>query len=80
MAEDTLKGLNLAILVTDGFEQVELTEPRKALDEPAPQRRCSREPDSNDGNRKFGSKISWSARRRPGKPVRTMFMALCILS
>lgn len=33
MAQDTLKGLNVAILVTDGFEQVELTEPRKALDE-----------------------------------------------
>ncbi|MET0878635.1 MAG: type 1 glutamine amidotransferase domain-containing protein [Tardiphaga sp.] len=33
MASDTLKGLNVAILVTDGFEQVELTEPRKALDE-----------------------------------------------
>src|SRR3984885_11902005 len=31
--DDTLKGLNVAILVTDGFEQVELTEPRKALDE-----------------------------------------------
>ena len=33
MAQDTLKGLNVAILVTDGFEQVELTKPRKALDE-----------------------------------------------
>jgi protease I len=33
MAQDTLNGLNVAILVTDGFEQVELTEPRKALDE-----------------------------------------------
>src|SRR6201999_2699605 len=33
MAEDTLKGLNVAILVTDGFKHVELTEPRKALDE-----------------------------------------------
>lgn len=32
MANDTLKGLNVAILVTDGFEQVELIEPRKALD------------------------------------------------
>jgi len=32
MAKDTLEGLNVAILVTDGFEQVELTEPRKALD------------------------------------------------
>ena len=28
-----LKGLKVAILVTDGFEQVEMTEPRKALDE-----------------------------------------------
>jgi PfpI family intracellular protease len=33
MANDTLKGISVAILVTDGFEQVELTEPRKALDE-----------------------------------------------
>ncbi len=33
MAKDTLKGINVAILVTDGFEQVELTAPRKALDE-----------------------------------------------
>jgi protease I len=33
MAKDNLEGLNVAILVTDGFEQVELTEPRKALDE-----------------------------------------------
>jgi protease I len=29
----TLNGLKVAILVTDGFEQVELVEPRKALDE-----------------------------------------------
>ena len=29
---ENLKGLKVAILVTDGFEQVELTEPRKALD------------------------------------------------
>jgi protease I len=29
----TLNGLKVAILVTDGFEQVELIEPRKALDE-----------------------------------------------
>lgn len=28
-----LNGIKVAILVTDGFEQVELTEPRKALDE-----------------------------------------------
>jgi protease I len=33
MADETLKGLTVAILVTDGFEQVELIEPRKALDQ-----------------------------------------------
>jgi protease I len=30
---NTMNGLKVAILVTDGFEQVELTEPRKALDQ-----------------------------------------------
>jgi PfpI family intracellular protease len=33
MAEHALKGLKVAILVTDGFEKIELTEPRKALDQ-----------------------------------------------
>ena len=33
MANDTLRGKRVAILVTDGFEQVELLEPRQALDE-----------------------------------------------
>ncbi|TNC67541.1 type 1 glutamine amidotransferase domain-containing protein [Rubellimicrobium roseum] len=33
MAAETLNGLKVAILVTDGFEQVEMTEPRQALDE-----------------------------------------------
>src|SRR5689334_20033086 len=33
MAGETLQGIKVAILVTDGFEQVELTEPRKALEE-----------------------------------------------
>ncbi|MBW6527873.1 type 1 glutamine amidotransferase [Sphingomonas sp. RHCKR7] len=32
MASQTLSGLKVAILVTDGFEQVEMTEPRNALD------------------------------------------------
>lgn len=32
MAEGQLKGLKVAILATDGFEQSELLEPRKALD------------------------------------------------
>src|SRR4051812_45925280 len=30
---ENLQGKKVAILVTDGFEQVELTEPRKALDQ-----------------------------------------------
>jgi deglycase len=33
MAGETLQGMKVAILVTDGFEQVELTEPRKVLDQ-----------------------------------------------
>jgi protease I len=33
MASQTLEGLKVAILVTDGFEQVEMTDPRNALDE-----------------------------------------------
>ena len=33
MANKTLNGLKIAILVTDGFEQVEMTEPGKAFDE-----------------------------------------------
>lgn len=33
MAEHKLNGLRVAILATDGFEQVELVEPRKALEE-----------------------------------------------
>jgi protease I len=33
MPEARLNGMKIAILVTDGFEQVELVEPRKALDE-----------------------------------------------
>jgi protease I len=33
MVESTLQGLKIAILVENGFEEVELVEPRKALDE-----------------------------------------------
>ena len=33
MVNKSLEGLNVAILVTDGFDQVKLTEPRTALDE-----------------------------------------------
>jgi protease I len=33
MADKNLEGCTVAILITDGFEQVECTKPRKALDE-----------------------------------------------
>ena len=33
MAAASLGRMNVAILVTDGFEQVEMSEPRKALNE-----------------------------------------------
>jgi deglycase len=33
MPNDTLKGLKVAILIEDGFEQVEMVDPRKALDQ-----------------------------------------------
>ena len=33
MTQGKLTGLRIAILATDGFEQSELTEPRKALDD-----------------------------------------------
>ena len=33
MADGNLDGLKVAILVTDGFEWVEMTEPREALDQ-----------------------------------------------
>jgi hypothetical protein len=47
MPQDTLKGLKVAILVTDGFEQVELTRPRKALDESGAQTRIVSPKDSS---------------------------------
>jgi putative intracellular protease/amidase len=39
---DELKGLKVAILVEDGFEQVELTKPQKALDVAGADTRSSR--------------------------------------
>jgi protease I len=32
MSQKNLEGKQVAIVVTDGFEQVEMTEPRQALD------------------------------------------------
>jgi protease I len=39
MADADLNGVKVAILVTDGFEQVEMTEPRQALDQAGAQTR-----------------------------------------
>ena len=39
MADADLNGVKVAILVTDGFEQVEMTEPRRALDQAGAQTR-----------------------------------------
>jgi len=39
MADANLDGITVAILVTDGFEQVEMTEPRQALDQAGAQTR-----------------------------------------
>jgi len=36
MSTDTLHGLRVAILVTDGFEQVELVEPARPSMKPGP--------------------------------------------
>ena len=33
MADENLKGITMSIFVTDGFEQVELTQPKKAFHE-----------------------------------------------
>ncbi len=33
MVQENLKGVRVAILIADGFEQVEMTDPRKALEE-----------------------------------------------
>jgi protease I len=40
MAEKTLDGMRVAILITNDFEQSEMTEPRKALDEAGARRPC----------------------------------------
>ena len=43
MAPKNLEGLKVAILVDDGFEQVELVEPRKALDQAGAETRTTTE-------------------------------------
>jgi protease I len=52
MTSETLNGLRIAIMVTDGFEQVEMTEPRRALDEAAADTRLV--------SPKFGQVKAWN--------------------
>jgi protease I len=68
---DTLDGVKVAILVTDGFEQVELIEPRKALDAAGAQTRVVSPKEGHVRGWKF---TQWGGRRagrcqtRWGKP------------
>jgi len=57
MANQNLQGPKVAILVTDGFEQVELLEPRKALDE-AGAKTSVVSPKSGRVNRMVGWKLT----------------------
>ena len=57
MASETLNGLKVAILVTDGFEQVEMTEPRKALDQAGAETRLV---SPKDGEVKAWKFTEWS--------------------
>lgn len=56
MASETLNGLRVAILVTDGFEQVEMTEPRKALHEAGAETRLA---SPKDGQVKAWNFTEW---------------------
>lgn len=71
MANMNLKGLKVAILVDDGFEQVELVEPRKALDQAgaethivSPQRKHVRGWDFTDWGEEFAVDVALD-RARP---------------
>ena len=56
MTSEILKGLKVAILLTDGFEQVEMTEPRTALDEAGAETRLV---SPKDGEVKAWSFTEW---------------------
>jgi putative intracellular protease/amidase len=73
MAEQTLKGLKVAILATDGFEQVELTEPRKALDQAGAETRVVSPDASGAGNSPIGvTRSGWTRRSiRPNRKTST---------
>jgi protease I len=56
MANEKLRGKKVAILLTDGFEQVEMTEPRKALQEAGADARIV---SPKDGNVKAWNHTDW---------------------
>ena len=60
MTNKNLEGVKVAILVTDGFEQVELTEPKNALDEAGAETRIV-STKSADGTSQIGGKnFQWT--------------------
>jgi protease I len=74
---DQLEGKTVAILTEDGFEQVELTEPRKALKKAGGERnRIAEEIRSKDGNRPSGAQPFWWMCRWK-RPTRTISMLCC---
>lgn len=57
MTSETLNDLKVAILVADGFEQIQMTEPRKALDEAGAETRLV---SPKDGRVKAWNFTDWS--------------------
>ena len=75
---ENLKGLKVAILVDNGFEQVELVEPRKALDQAGaetglfrPEINASRAGNSLNGATSYQSMSPWT------KPCRAISTRCC---
>ena len=71
MANSNLQGVKVAILVTDGFEQVELIEPKRALDEAGAETRIVSPHDGQVRGWNFtdwGEKVSVDVKLDEAKP------------
>ena len=66
MTSHNLKGLKVAILVTDGFEQVEMTEPRQALEDAGAETQIVSPKDSHVKAWKF---TEWGDQFSVGRPL-----------
>jgi protease I len=66
MTSHNLNGLKVAILITDGFEQVEMTEPRQALDEAGAQTQIV---SPKDGQVKAWKFTEWGDQFPVGMPL-----------